>query len=61
MWTDPLVKEIRKRRRELMAEFDYEPKKVIDYLRNVKESDKLSKKGMEEHLMERITAKTRRH
>ncbi len=34
MWTDPLVEEIRKRRRELMAEFDYDPKKVINALKD---------------------------
>jgi hypothetical protein len=37
MWTDPVVEEIRKRRRELMAEFDYNPKKVLDSLKRERE------------------------
>jgi len=40
MWSDPLVEEIRRRRRELMAEFDYNPKKFIKFLKG--EKDKYS-------------------
>ncbi|MBM3283341.1 hypothetical protein FJY90_03735 [Candidatus Gottesmanbacteria bacterium] len=36
MWVDPLVEEIRKRRRELMAEFDYDPRKVLKNLKEEK-------------------------
>ncbi len=43
MWVDPLVEEIRKRRRELMAEFDYDPQKVLDGLKRKRKeySDRL--------------------
>lgn len=37
MWTDPVVEEVRERRRELMAEFDYNPKKVLDSLKRERE------------------------
>jgi hypothetical protein len=37
MWTDPVVEEVRKRRRELMAEFGYDPKKVLDSLKRERE------------------------
>jgi hypothetical protein len=30
MWEDPLVEEIRKRRREIMAEYDNDISKLID-------------------------------
>ncbi len=43
MWRDPLVEELRKRRRELMAEFDYNPQKVLEGLKRqrYKYSDRL--------------------
>jgi hypothetical protein len=34
MWIDPLVEEIRKRRQELMAEFDYDPQKFLENIKN---------------------------
>ena len=37
MWTDPVVEGVRKRRRELMAEFGYDPKKVLDSLKRERE------------------------
>jgi len=33
MWEDPLVEEIRKRRRELMAEYDNDLSKLIDSIK----------------------------
>lgn len=33
MWEDPLVEEVRKRRRELMAEYDNDLGKLIDYIK----------------------------
>lgn len=33
MWMDPLVEEVRQRRRKLMAEFDYNPQKFLDFLK----------------------------
>ena len=43
MWIDPLVEEVRKRRRDLMAEFDYNPQKVLEGLKREREkySDRL--------------------
>ena len=38
MWLDPVVEEVRKRRQELMAEYDYDPKKILQAIR--KEEDK---------------------
>ena len=40
MWLDPLVEEVRKRRQELMAEYDYDPKKILQAIR--KEEEKYS-------------------
>lgn len=47
MWTDPLVEEVRKRRRELMAEFDYDPNKLINTLKmeKVKQTNMLNEKN----------------
>ncbi len=44
MWIDPLVEEVRQRRRELMAEFDYDPQKFLDFLKRErrKYSDRLT-------------------
>jgi len=33
MWLDPVVEEVRERRRELMAEYDYDPKKVLEAIK----------------------------
>jgi len=43
MWIDPLVREIRKRRKDLMAEFDYDPRKVVESMKRDREkySDRL--------------------
>jgi hypothetical protein len=45
MWIDPLVEEIRQRRRDLMAEFDYDPRKFLDFLKGErrKYSDRLTR------------------
>jgi hypothetical protein len=40
MWLDPVVEEVRERRRELMAEFDYNPQKIIEGIK--KEMEKYS-------------------
>ena len=43
MWTDLLVEEVRQRRRQLMAEFDYDPQQVLDSLKRKRKeySDRL--------------------
>ena len=33
MWLDPVVEEVRKRRQELMAEYDYDPKKILEAIK----------------------------
>ena len=44
MWIDPLVEEVRQRRRKLMAEFDYDPQKFLGFLKRErrKYSDRLT-------------------
>lgn len=44
MWIDPLVEEVRERRRKLMAEFDCDPQKFLDFLKGErrKYSDRLT-------------------
>ena len=37
MWTDALVEEVRERRRKLMAEFDYNPRKFLETLKKERE------------------------
>ena len=37
MWIDPLVEEVRKRRQELMAEYDYDPKKILQAVKKEEE------------------------
>jgi F0F1-type ATP synthase membrane subunit b/b' len=37
MWLDPVVEEVRKRRQELMAEYDYDPKKILQAIRKEEE------------------------
>jgi hypothetical protein len=55
MWSDPLVEEVRKRRRELMAEFNYDPKKVIKFLKE--EKDKYSKKLVRSNRKRKVVTK----
>jgi F0F1-type ATP synthase membrane subunit b/b' len=37
MWLDPVVEEVRKRRQELMAEYDYDPKKILQAIKKEEE------------------------
>jgi hypothetical protein len=37
MWLDPVVEEVRKRRQELMAEYDYDPKKILQVIKKEEE------------------------
>ena len=54
MWIDPLVEEVRKRRKELMAQFDHDPQKVLDELKKErgKYSDRLTRPSKKVHYID---------